>query len=315
MKLNTLIAQYVAFRQSLGEHFESAESVLNTFCRQLGPEIEMSDVGADQVNAFLAGSGPVTRYWHHKHSVLRGFYHYALSRGWVADSPLPTTIPKLPPRFIPYVYSHDELHRLVQATTAYRKAPRKLQPHTLRAVILLLYGAGLRVSEALALTLGDLELDDALITIHNTKFDKTRPVPLGAELTQVMADYLIARNAASHSQRCDAPFFVLRRGSGVSIQILQHNFRQLCEYAGVRRTDGARYQPRLHDLRHSFAVHRLTSWYRQGADVQTLLPQLSTYLGHTSIAATQVYLTMTPELLQEASVRFERYAFEEVRHD
>jgi site-specific recombinase XerD len=76
----------------------------------------------------------------------------------------------------------------------------------------------------------------------------------------------------------------------------------------VHRNDGARYQPRLHDLRHSFAVHRLVSWYRQGADVQRLLPQLSTYLGHVHVASTQHYLTMTPELLQEASLRFELYA-------
>jgi len=83
----------------------------------------------------------------------------------------------------------------------------------------------------------------------------------------------------------------------------------------VRRSDGARYQPRLHDLRHSFAVHRLTSWYRQGADVHTLLPYLSTSLGHVNLAATQVYLTMTPELLQEASRRFPQYACEERSHD
>jgi integrase/recombinase XerD len=76
----------------------------------------------------------------------------------------------------------------------------------------------------------------------------------------------------------------------------------------VLRLDSGRYQPRLHDLRHAAAVHRLISWYRQGADVQRLLPQLATYLGHVHIAATQRYLTMTPELLHEASRRFERYA-------
>ncbi len=101
----------------------------------------------------------------------------------------------------------------------------------------------------------------------------------------------------------------------MSIQIVEQAFTRLRRYAGVGRADGARYQPRLHDMRHSFAVHRLTSWYRQGADVQKLLPQLATYLGHVSIAATQVYLTMTPELLHAASVRFEQYAFKEVHHD
>jgi integrase len=89
---------------------------------------------------------------------------------------------------------------------------------------------------------------------------------------------------------------------------LQNAFKRLRNHAGIHRTDGGRYQPRLHDLRHTFAVHRLTSWYQQGADVQRLLPNLSVYLGHINVASTQVYLTMTPELLQEASARFESYA-------
>ena len=91
-------------------------------------------------------------------------------------------------------------------------------------------------------------------------------------------------------------------------------FKRLREHAGVRRTDGSRYQPRLHDLRHSFAVHRLTVWYRQGADVQRLVYHLAVYLGHDRLAHTQVYLTMIPELLQQAGTRFERYACQEDGH-
>ena len=96
---------------------------------------------------------------------------------------------------------------------------------------------------------------------------------------------------------------------------MEQAFVRLRTYSGVGRSDGARYQPRLHDLRHSFAVHRLTSWYQQGANVQHLLPHLATYLGHVSLAATQIYLTMTPELLRAASVRFELYALQEAHHD
>jgi site-specific recombinase XerD len=92
----------------------------------------------------------------------------------------------------------------------------------------------------------------------------------------------------------------------VSGHIVEQHFRCLGAYAGGRRSDGARYQPRLHDLRHSFAVHRLTAWYRQGADVQTLLPSLSPSLGHVTLAATHVSLTMTPEWLQEASQRLQQ---------
>jgi site-specific recombinase XerD len=128
-----------------------------------------------------------------------------------------------------------------------------LEPHTLRALVLLLYGAGLRVSEAVNLTLADVDLPNALLTVHRTKFDKTRLVPLGADLHQVMAQYLSERQSAGHAQTGTAPFFVLRSGAPVSIQLLELHFRHLRVYAGVQRTDGARYQPRLHDLRHNSA--------------------------------------------------------------
>jgi integrase/recombinase XerD len=315
MKLKELIAHYVAFRKSMGEGFESAESLLKTFCRRMGEETDVMDVKAERVQAFLAGIGPLTRYWHRKYDLLRGLYRYAISRGLVATSPLPATVPKPPERFVPYIYTREELSRLFNSTGAYRKDHRKLEAHTLRAILLLLYGAGLRVSEAVALTLGDVDLPGAVMTIRETKFNKTRLVPLGPELNQVLAQYATRRNEAGHAQSKSAPFFVLRRGGRVPVHLVQQIFRRLREYAGVSRADGARYQPRLHDLRHSFAVHRLTSWYQEGADVQKLLPRLATYLGHVNLAATQIYLTMTPELLHEASVRFEQYAFAEVRHD
>src|SRR5439155_20774654 len=101
MKLTEVIAHYGALRQAMGERFDSAESVLQTFCRQMEPDIDIEDIHADRVAAFLAGTGPVTRYWHRKHGVLRGLYTYAISRGVVAASPLPTIVPKLPPPLCP----------------------------------------------------------------------------------------------------------------------------------------------------------------------------------------------------------------------
>jgi len=315
MKLKELITQYAAFRKSMGEDFESAESLLNTFCRRMGVEIDIGEIRAEQVGLFLAGTGPVNRYWRRKYDTLRGLYRYAVSRGVVDHVPLPATVPKMPERFVPYIYSADELQRLINPTAPEQIGFRKLQPHTLRAVLLLLYGAGLRIGEAVALTLQDVDMGAAVITIRDTKFHKMRLVPVGLKLNQAMAQYAAQRKEAGHSQSADAAFFVLRRGGPLSVQIVQQAFVRLRKYAGVGRADGARYQPRLHDMRHSFAVRRLTSWYQQGADVQKLLPYLATYLGHVSITATQVYLTMTPELLHAASVRFERYALQEAHHD
>lgn len=316
MKLKALITQYVAFRKSLGARFESREGRLNGFCRWMGEEIDVTDIQPERVNAFLNGTGPVNRSWQERHGLLNGLYRYAISRGLVVTSPLPTTKPKLPERFVPYIYSRTELRTLFNSTTAAcPKGHCKLEPHTLRAILLLLYGAGLRVSEALALTLDDVDLTGALLMVRDTKFHKTRMVPLGAELNQEMARYAVRRTEVGHNQSGTAPFFVLRRGGPVQRPLVEMRFKDLREYANVKRVDGARYQPRLHDLRHSFAVHRLVSWYQQGADVQKLLPQLSTYLGHLRISDTQPYLTMIPELLHEASARFERYAWKERDHE
>jgi integrase/recombinase XerD len=202
---------------------------------------------------------------------------------------------------------------LLVAAESFQHPRVKIQSHTCRTLLLLLYGAALRISEGLSLTLRDVDLSLGILTIRESKFYKTRLVPIGSELIRAMTRYQ-SRRLREHPAKSSAPFFVSRMGEPLTRQTAETTFRRLCLSAGVRRHDGARYQPRLHDLRHAAAVHRLVSWYRAGADVQRLLPQLATYLGHIHIVSTQRYLTMTPELLNQASLRFERYAMEET-HD
>ncbi len=309
MKLHDLTTHYVTHKQSMGIRFRTEVRVLKSFSRKIG-DVDVEQLESDAVEAFLTGSGPVTRFWHRKYEVLSGFYRFAIARGHVAASPLPRTAPKPPPPFVPYIYSQDELQRLLAAAESCQHARAKMQSHTCRALILLLYGAGLRISEALSLTLVDVDLPSAILTIRESKFYKTRLVPIGSQLTGAMTIYQ-SRRLQEYPAKLSAPFFVSRMGELLTIQTAENTFRRICLSAGVVRHDGARYQPRLHDLRHAAAVHRLVSWYRMGADVQKLLPQLATYLGHVHIAATQRYLTLTPELLKEASRRFERYAMEE----
>lgn len=307
MRLSQAIAQYVELKQSMGMHFHAEQVILKAFSKAMG-DITFEAVEAERVYAYIAGAGPVTRFWHRKHETLLGFYRFAAGRGYAVSSPLPRFLPKPSKTFVPYVYSPEELQRLLEAAHSQENPRRRLQAHTLRTLLLLLYGAGLRLSEALHFTIADVDIVHSLLIIHETKFYKTRLVPIGPRLTAVLSTYSKKRQQLGHSQSLRAPFFVTRQGNPVTRQMAELAFVRLRERAGVRRQDGSRYQPRLHDLRHSFTVHRLVSWYRQGADVQHLLPQLSTYLGHIYIAATQRYLTMTPELLEEASLRFERYA-------
>jgi integrase/recombinase XerD len=272
----------------------------------MGADADLADVSIQHVQAFLAGTGPITSTWHTKHTILPTFYRYAVNRGFVTVSPLPTTVPKRPARFVPYIYSHDELRRLVRSVDSVRRrSDCCLEPITMRTILVLLYGAGLRIQEALDLNGSDVDLNGSRLTIHQTKFSKTRLVPIGSQLRQALTLYAKTRTVES-----GAPFFTMRDGKRIRREVVQEYFRILCRSEHICRNGGAGQQPRLHDLRHTFAVHRLTSWYQKGEDVQKLLPHLSTYLGHVDIASTQVYLSMTPELLSEAGNQFERYAVE-----
>ena len=178
---------------------------------------------------------------------------------------------------------------------------------TFRTLLLLLYGAGLRFSEATRLTLADVDLAEDVLTIRATKFYKSRLVPIGPQLATVLANYMPLRRRGGLAQGKASFLLANRDGTRLASSTVQEAFDALRRIAGVHRTGGGRRIPRLHDLRHSFAVHSLTAWYREGADVQRRLPLLSTYLGDSDLEGTKVFLSMTPELLQQASVRFARY--------
>jgi integrase len=217
-------------------------------------------------------------------------------------------MPKRPPVFVPYIYTREELRRLLRTVESTPQGSI-MESATIRTMLLVYYGSGLRLREAINLTCADVDLNGAILTIRNAKFGKTRQVPVGSQLNRVLAQYDLTRP----KREANAPFFATKAGGPVPPVQFELKFRRLCERAGIRRTD-THEQPRIHDLRHTFAVHRLTTWYQQGADVQRLLHHLSVYLGHVHLRHTQVYLSMTPELLREASQRFERYAGKERCH-
>lgn len=307
MTASVVVAQYIAHKRSLGMRFNSEDRVLRSFCCYVR-DVPLSQIEPAQVRAFLDGRGPVTQFWHRKCSVLRGFYRYAVARGHISTSPLPIFVPKVPPPFVPYIFTRDELRRLVQATDTCQSSRCLLRAETFRTLLLLLYGAALRISEALSLTLGDVDLENAVLLIRESKFYKSRWVPIGSDLCGVLERYIRLRGAR-HRNNPNTPLFVVRTGAALTRRAAEAAFSRLRDHAGVRRKDGARYQPRLHDLRHAAAVHRVIEWYRRDLDVQELLPLLATYLGHVHISGTQRYLTLTSDLLQQAGRRFERYAF------
>jgi integrase len=314
MKLIQLVDAYVAFKRSAGMRFDTERSVLRSFCRAAG-DADLAEVSTQVMSAFLNGSGPITSYWHQKYSVLNGFYRYVLDRGYIATSPLPVIVPRRPPALTPHIYSVAELRSLLAATEQLQTPKSPLQAATFRTLLLLLYGSGMRVGEALALTLDDVDLDQCLITVRDTKFHKTRWVPIGPKLTTELITYAGQRRRLPLCAGEASAFFATRTGHKLMRENVGRLFRRIRRCAGVHREPYARYQPRLHDIRHTAVVHRVVAWYRAGLDVQQWLLPLSTYLGHVDIKSTQRYLTMTPDLLNEASRRFERYARPEVHHE
>ena len=150
MNLRAICEKYSAFRKTLGERFETNGRQLKAFCRAMGPNIDIAEVSPEKMNTFLVGKGPLTTSWHVRHNALLGFYRYAISRGFVAASPLPLAIPKQPPAFQPYIYSPVELRRILDSIGSCRRRRSHLDAPTMRCLVLLMYGAALRTTNIYA---------------------------------------------------------------------------------------------------------------------------------------------------------------------
>ena len=204
----------------------------------------------------------------------------------------------------PYIYSREEI-KLLMATASHWNVHRaSLRPLTLKTMIALAYGAGLRAGELVRLELGDINLGEGTIDVRDTKFFKSRRLPLTASLLSSLREYIAARAMTTAPAVREAPFFWNeRRRSGYAVSTILVLLANVLRKAGLKPKTG-RAGPRVHDLRHSFVVHRMTDWYKAGINPQSRLQYLSTYLGHKDINSTLVYLTITQELLQQAGDRF-----------
>ena len=309
MTLLPAIESYINLKRSLGLVFSVDGRILKSFARSLG-DIPVKNISVYMCRQFYQGTGSPTRFWERKHQALRGFFKYLIARQYIAISPLPEPSPQVKDKFRPYIYSEKEIKRLLDATAILESKRFPLQSLTYRTLILLLYGAGLRPGEGLRLQRRDFNSRDQVLTIWDTKFFKSRLVPLGTSLTKALKRYSIKRANLPLPKGENSAFFASSSGEKISLNKLEKTFVRLRKHADIQRSpaDPCHQQPRLQDLRHSFATNRLVTWYRKGEDVQIRLPLLSTYLGHVNVSGTQTYLTMIPELLTEASQRFEKYS-------
>lgn len=307
MKTSQVIEAYLTARRAQGVKLSSASRILKRFARETG-DTELDLVTPEAVANFLHGPGPLTTTWRSKRGLLAGLYRFAIARGYAKVSPLPEQTPSLLPPHPPHVYTTEQLQRLLDATSTLKVNNSPIRVETYRTLLLILYGAGLRVSEAIGLQIRDVDFTQRLLIIRETKFYKTRLVPIGLRLAAAITTYLERRRALQMTEGDEAALLCSRTGHHLWYQDVVTQFQRIRAAAEIGCPPGATRPPRLHDLRHTAAVHRVVAWYQDGRDVQRLLPQLATYLGHSEIKSTQRYLSMTPELLDEAGQRFAAYA-------
>jgi integrase len=209
----------------------------------------------------------------------------------------------------PYIYTPQEVRLLLDTALAFPSPRSPLRPLTLYTMIVLAYCAGLRLGEFVRLTLDDVHLDAGEIAIRETKFYKSRTLPLADSVVAALRKYVDARRRAGASQDGSSGLFWHGPGSTdcYSYLVTEHLLADVLRRAGLKPEKG-RVGPRIHDLRHAFVANRMLAWYREGVNPQAHLPYLATYLGHKDINSTLVYLTITQELLQQASERFRAFA-------
>jgi len=303
-RLRTALGQYLALRRHLGFTLHDAGVALPDFVTFL--EGHRASVITTPLALAWAQQPPTVQpaTWARRLSFVRGFARYRSATDPRTEIPSAMLLPHRAPRAHPYLYSADEIRQLLRATLAW-SGWSKLRPWTYYCLFGLLSVSGLRLGEARNLQLADVDLRASVLTIRGAKFGKSRLVPIHASTRQVLAQYLARRQRHWAGRSASSYVFVTERGNRLDISDIRKTFHAVSRQIGLRGPGTSR-GPRLHDLRHRFAVMTLLRWYRAGQDAERLLPVLSTYLGHVNVSDTYWYLTAWPELMQEARHRLER---------
>jgi integrase len=293
------VEQYLAMRRNLGFKLHGDARMLREFADRLDHTGQATITIAAAVDWASEPRDVTTAHRQRRLAVVRGLARYLVAFDPTCQVPPPGLLPGRAHRPTPYHYSSEEIVALVHAAGTIA-AP--LASATMQALISLIAASGLRIGEALALDRDDVEEREAVLMVTG-KNGQTRMIPLHATTVAMLAGY-----AARRDRLCPTPvspgFFLTTTGRRTQQSAAQHVFGRLVTAAGIHTPPGRR-RPRIHDLRHTFAVNVLIGWYESGVDVAARLPVLSAFLGHSSPEATYWYLQATPRLLALAAQRLD----------
>ncbi len=294
--LGPLLTKYIAYRRMRGYKSAACEADIRQFdAYAAASPIRTDRLTKELVEAYIAhrsGEKPSTQY--HRVSTVRCFGKYLVRCG-VDAYVLPNgvfTVGKY--GFLPYVFSTEEVARLMDAANLLPYRACSPQRHIVIPMMLrLIYGCGLRISEAIKLRADDVDLKSGVLRIRTAKFNKDRYVPMAQSMLQRCQGYAELLSVEKSDR---SPFFSSPTRGYYSYAAIGHAFRQCLVIAGIPHTDDG---PTLHCLRHSFAVHNLVRWSREGKDINAMLPYLSAYMGHENLLGTERYLRITVDIFPE----------------
>ena len=305
-KLHSVLADkiqcFIELRRASGTDYQSQARLLEYFDRFLVQQgVTESRITREITDAYQRSLGhlrPRTRQ--NRLGVIRQFCEYLARTDpqcYVPERLRTIRSEEAHPR---HIYSTAEVQTLLSAASKL-SPPHSLRPETYRTLLGLLYSTGVRISEAFALNLEDFHSDQPSLWIAEGKFRKARWVPLSSSTSGRLQQYVQRRQQTS-PRSPESPLFLNQRSRRLHHATVNHTFRRLLQQSGIPHHKHT--GPRIHDLRHTFAVHRLLAWYRDGQDVNARLPWLATYMGHVNIHSTQVYLRPTAELMEQVDRRF-----------
>lgn len=308
--VSAVIQRYLALKQALGRRYDVERRVLRDLEASLRIQRGSRDVTPATFTQWcLTQTHLASGVRRNRMRIVRNLCLYRRRTDAACFVPDARLFPPNHQRRRPYIFTEADICRvLALATTLMPTLGSPLRAETYRLAVVLLYTAGLRRGELTRLTVGDYDGETQVLHVRASKFHKSRLVPLSVEAAAETAAYLQCRRRRGFPVDADTPLLWhrTRRGAPYTGAGLAHGLRHLFRQAGVAGTCGR--GARVHDMRHTFAVHALSRWYRAGLDVQSKLPALAAYLGHVSIVSTALYLHFVEPVPSAASARFgERY--------
>ena len=303
------IADFLQYKQALNKKYHTETLALRLFDRYLFEQgiTGWQAITSSVIAAFMASrSRHRPRSYNHLLGVLRRFFDWAVLQRWINQNPVVERSKRETGKRLPYLFDLTTARRLLAVASGLPDTPKGPQRALVyETVFALLYGLGLRVGEVARLTVGDVDFTRNILCIRETKFSKNRWVPFGPNMANRLRQYCDQRYGVT--VEAQMPLFSFTQGRHIHPCTISQTFHKLLPQLELRLPPGVA-PPRVHDLRHSFAVGTLLRWYREGVDPNRRLIHLATFLGHVDPNSTAVYLTVTDELLREAAQRFHAFA-------